>query len=253
MAVPMNPLPQYLRDAFQRKTVFDEKGREIPIAGNVTLEEALALYRAVHTLAPSASVETGFAQGVSTIAILQAHADRGNGAHHVIDPFQAHYGDAGLESAARASLTAPLRFHRRFPDEVIPTLPRLQFAFIDSSHLFDHTIAEFVMIDRKLDVGGIIALHDLWMPALQRVIRYVLSNRAYDRVRTFDSATPTLTRPAPSEAISPLAHILRTFGRTRRLLRQDILKPWKEYKMPNLVFLRKTDEDRRDWRFHRDF
>ena len=103
----------------------------------------------------------------------------------MIDPFQRNYdycGEAMIERAGFASLHT---FFERFPEEVIPQLPKLQFAFIDSSHLFDLTIMEFVLIDKKLVPGGIIALHDLWMPAMQSVVRFILANRAYRICREF--------------------------------------------------------------------
>src|SRR5207253_9411867 len=107
-----------------------------------------------------------------------------------MDPFQEKYEDAGLAMAARAGLDSRLQFHRKFAEEVLPTLPRLQFGFIDSSHLFDLTIEEFVMMDKKLDVGGMVAFHDMWMGSLQKFLRYVLSNRAYRLVRSFDAPLP---------------------------------------------------------------
>ena len=57
--------------------------------------------------------------------------------------------------------------------------PRVQFAFIDASHLFDLSVLDFTLIDKRLDVGGVVGFHDLWMPSLQKLVRYILTNRDY--------------------------------------------------------------------------
>jgi hypothetical protein len=90
---------------------------------NVSQAEALKLYESVRELRPAASAEVGFAQGISALAILQALIDNGDGLHHVMDPFQAGYQDAGLAMVARACLESRFRFYRQFPEEVIPGLP----------------------------------------------------------------------------------------------------------------------------------
>jgi hypothetical protein len=103
----------------------------------------------------------------------------------VIDPFQNNNSYCGEAMIQRAGYRELHSFLERFPEEVLPDLPRLQFALIDSSHLFDHTILEFVLIDKKLDVGGILALHDTWTPSIQAVGRFILANRAYEICRDY--------------------------------------------------------------------
>ena len=172
-------LPEALEQVFASRQVHDAWGVPRPLAGNVSREEALTLYRVVRAVQPRTSVEIGFAQGISTTAILKALADNRCGEHHVLDPNQRHYGNCGLATVAAAGLSEYLHFHEKYAEDIIPRLPKLQFAFIDSSHLFDLTISEFVLVDKKLAVGGVIGFHDLWMPSLQKVLRYVLANRAY--------------------------------------------------------------------------
>src|SRR6202011_433880 len=104
--------------------------------------------------------------------------------------FQQKYARCGEAMIKRAGFADRHTFLEQFPEEAIPHLPRLQFAFIDSSHLFDLTVLEFAVIDKKLDVGGMVALHDLWMPSLQAVVRFILANRAYQPCRDFSPAPP---------------------------------------------------------------
>jgi predicted O-methyltransferase YrrM len=130
-----NDLPAVLRTAFANGKVFAAAGESLPLDSNVSPEEATSLYSIVRRLKPSISVEVGLAKGVSTLAILQALADNGHGVHHVIDPFQSKFGNAGLEMVRRSGLGSYFQFHETFAENVIPNLPEVQFAFIDASHL----------------------------------------------------------------------------------------------------------------------
>lgn len=78
----------------------------------------------------------------------------------------------------RSGVETRLRFHEKFPEEVVPQLePGFGFAFIDASHLFDLTLLDFILVQKKLEPGAIIGFHDLWMPPLQKLWRYLTSNR----------------------------------------------------------------------------
>ena len=175
----MEILPSVLVQALAEKEVFDLEDRSCPLDSNIAESEARSLFQAIRAVRPEHCLEIGLAHGISALAILGAIAANQTGHHFVIDPFQHNYGYCG-EAIIRRAGFAPLHtFFDRFPEEVIPQLPTLQFAFIDSSHLFDLTIMEFVLIDKKLEPGGLIGLHDLWMPAMQSVARFILANRAY--------------------------------------------------------------------------
>jgi predicted O-methyltransferase YrrM len=246
-------LPKVLLDALQEQRVFDGSGKQIPLHSNIALSEAVTLYQAVSYLKPAISAEVGFAQGISALAILKALADNGTGIHHIIDPFQSKYDDVGLAMVERAGLSARMRFHRQFADEVIPHLPELEFGFIDSSHLFDLTISEFVMMDRKLKVGGMVAFHDMWMPSLQKFLRYVLANRSYELVRAFDSSLPASPRTLKQALKQFMLRALHFFPGKECFFREELLRPWQSFHSPNLVLLRKTANDNRDWKFHAKF
>jgi predicted O-methyltransferase YrrM len=253
METDTSVLPEVLRTAFERQCVIDKNGNQVDLHSNIAVSEALDLYRAVRRLKPSVSAEVGFAQGISTLAILQALEDCDAGIHHVMDPFQEKFDDVGLAMVERAGLGSRMKFYRQFADEVIPQLPELDFAFIDSSHLFDLTISEFVMVDRKLRVGGMIAFHDMWMPSLQKFLRYVLSNRAYEVVRD-SGPTESVSQPEFTRRLmNHLRRAIHLIPAKDRLFRNDLLTPWNSLNIPNLVVLRKVEGDARDWQFHRDF
>jgi predicted O-methyltransferase YrrM len=186
--------PDLLLEALSSKVAFAPDGTTRPLGSNIAREEAGALYCAVRLVQPACSLEIGLVHGISALAILAAiTANVLSGHHYIIDPFQKNYANCGEAMINLAGFAGRHTFLERFPEEVIPQLPRLQFDFIDASHLFDFTMMEFVLVDKKLDIGGIIALHDLWMPSLQTVGRFIHTNRAYRVRRDLAGAIPTRT------------------------------------------------------------
>ena len=246
-------LPTTLLTAIAEGSVFNSHGEKTPLHSNISQSEAETLYNLVREVKPTYSVEIGFAQGISAMAILKGLADNDTGIHHVIDPFQGNYHDAGLTMVKRAELDSRLQFHRKFAEEVIPSLPRLQFGFIDSSHFFDLTLEEFVMVDRKLDVGGMIAFHDMWMPSLQRFLRYVLANRNYKIVRDFDSPRDVQLATKMSAFKRAILLLVKFVPGKEKIFREEILRPWHLMSIPNLVVIQKTAVDNREWTFHAPF
>lgn len=240
-----NALPLVLIEAFNNGRVADASGRMVPLNANVSRAEALLLYRTVRNLAPDRCVEIGLAKGVSALAILQACEDNGRGASDVIDPFQQDYGDTGLAMIERAGLQGRLNFHRKFPEEVIPAMETIDFAFIDASHLFDLTLTEFVLVDKKLRVGGLVGFHDLWMEEQRAVVRYILRNRRY-----------SLWKPERKRRClrSSAARVLRFLPLAEKVFRQKLLRPYEALGAGNLVFLCKDGGDNgRSWKNFRRF
>ena len=148
--------------------------------------------------------------------------------------------------AKRLGLDAGFVFHEKFPDEVIPRLGPLDFAFIDASHLFDLTLMEFVLVDRKLKVGGVVGFHDLWMPSLQKLVRFILGNRSYRLINR---------RPLPPVSL-PKRLVLRALNSNQKFQRyfsRNLLDPFSAMGIPNLVLFEKMQDDQRDWRHFADF
>jgi predicted O-methyltransferase YrrM len=169
--------------------------------------------RLVRSLGLTRTLETGMAYGLSTLAICGVHAERGDGSHIAIDPYQStDWRSIGMLNLERAGLAELVRLVEARSDEALPRLRdegvRLDFALIDGLHLFDATLVDFFFVDRMLDVGGVVVFHDTWMPAVAQAVTFVLRNRAYSRVEAGDAA---------------------------------------------MVALRKTADDERAWDFHRDF
>lgn len=237
-------LPQTLLQAYEENCIYDQHGQKIPLEGSVTKEEAQLLYDVCRQLKPQSSLELGFGCGMSALAILQALEDNKKGHHTIFDYKMDVCGTAGLAMVERAGLAQRMRFYPHQIEDCSQTIPVLDFAFIDASHLFDLTLFAFVLIDKKLSQGGLIGFHDTWLPAQRQVITYILKNRAY-----------TLYNPLKENQggtgikTAVRSHLLPLFVR----LYPNHLQPKWNLPLPNLAILQKIGEDDRNWDFHVDF
>jgi len=217
----------------------------------INLDEALQIYSLVRSLRPENTLEIGFRCGASGLAILQALEDNDMGTHHAVDPYQTSYAAGmGKRNVSKAGLSHRLRLFETFPENAFPHLPRVQFAFIDSSHLFDLTMLDFVLVDRVLESGSVLAVHDTWMAAIQKVIRFILVNREYVVFRS--SATPSSRLSLRSQLVQILRRICASLPRSEQIFAPEFLTPWHSYNFSNIASLKKLGNDQRDWRsFHR--
>jgi hypothetical protein len=89
------------------------------------------------------------------------------------------------------------------------------------------------------------------MPSIQAVLRFILTNRAYEISRDFSPDAPKLSLRQRSKQL--VARRLTKLPGAERLVNSNVLRPWSTFLVGNLVFLRKLSNDQRDWRDHRRF
>jgi predicted O-methyltransferase YrrM len=211
----------------------------------ITLESGALLYDFIRAAKPQSTLETGMAYGMSTLFICQALEDNGVGSHIAVDPYQEdEFKSVGLLNIERAHLSHRLQFQLGASDVVLPQLCRdgrtLDFAFIDGWHLFDFTLVDFYYIDKLLRVGGHVGFDDLWLPAVRKVVSFVLKNKAYRLVA------------APSRHSAPLWKRAVRIG--RRFVQDPLGRDWATKLVPhNVAILEKVGTDDRGWHFHRAF
>lgn len=190
-----------------------------PSNAPIEVDTAALLARLARELEATRTIETGMAAGHSAVAIASVHAERGEGRHFCVDPYQTkQWRSAALNLCERAGVGEFVELIEKPSELALPALVAegrsFDLAFVDGLHLFDHVLVDFFYFDRMLDPGGVIVFHDTWMPAVQKVVGYVLANRAYER---------------PD-------------GRTAQLDRET-----------NVAVIRKLAEDDRDWFFDEPF
>jgi predicted O-methyltransferase YrrM len=241
-------LPEVLLEMLQSGVAVDRDGIETPLHSNVSLGEAQRLYELVRLRQPETTLELGCAQGISALAIAQALEDNGHGTHHIVDPFEnTLYDGVGLTGLERAELSNRVVFHEAFPEEIVPSLPFVSFAFIDASHLFDLTLMDFVLVDKRLSSGGHVGFHDLWLPGLTKLLRYIVTNRDY---RVYHDV-PSQPSSKKWRAISAVA---RRIPRADMFLRPEVIEPSFDLGLSrSLTFLEKCGGDSREFTFFRPF
>lgn len=243
-----------IENIYQTKKVIDGKSKSIDaFPTSIRFDEGMTLYQLIKKTKPKRTLEIGMGYGLSTLFICQAHCDNGNTerCHVVVDPYQrTGFGSIGLLNAQKAKLDKYLHFHERLSHDILPQLLNqkecFDFIFIDGSHLFDYVMLDLFYSDKLLPIGGYIMFDDLVMPAIQKVLSYILKNRQYALNFEFLwNDYPKLKR-----ILRSLTAMRRfSFGRDNILFFQQNLC----YGPRNYCIMKKTADDNREWQFHKSF
>ena len=245
-----------LERIFSTNQVTDEQGNAYPLHSNTTAEQCSFLQELIAEVQPEKSLEIGLAYGISSVAILEALASTGNPFHHIIiDPFQDSWKNIGLLNIRRAGFENDITFHAKFSDQVVPTLyyegAKIQFAYIDSTKVFDVLMTDIYYISKILDVNGLIVLDDCAFPGIRVLARFLSQHPAFTLYKAFRKDEPSKKRKIVTRAYYSLLGML----------------PMKETILPNYNFssdedlglnysclaFKKIKEDDRYWNWHRSF
>ena len=235
-------------EMFRSRRVVCGDGSTRPLDVYIPKSEGELLHQLVRETRPETTLEIGLANGISALLIAEALREQGFGRHIAIDPFQeTDWGDAGLVALRQAGLDPLVSIDRRMSHHALPDLDRrgvrIQFAFVDGSHLFDYVLADLLNVDRLLDVGGLIAFDDADYPAVEAVIRFALTNRRYV-VHPTEPIEPCPYRPSPIVRLA--RRVASAVPGIRRRCRSDFLRPAHDLGiLGRFAVLRKTAEDDR--------
>lgn len=194
MAALPAPCSLTLGALYSRQPQAGEDGQLQPIDATTRIkpEEGLELLRLARDLQAGALLEIGLAYGFSTQFLLASLVPRG-GRLVALDPFQSsdwHGVGRGLAERTAAALSrdpasgASVRFqwlsdpsHRGLP-ALEAAGERFDLIFIDGYHRFDDVLIDVTLAARLCRPGGVIVLHDLWLPSVRSVVAFLESNRA---------------------------------------------------------------------------
>ncbi|MBT8486262.1 MAG: class I SAM-dependent methyltransferase [Phycisphaerales bacterium] len=246
----IDPLDAVLEEMLRTKRAPGDDGRTIDVSEYAVPAGAAQVLEAAARSANAASmVEIGMASGISTLAICRGRKAAGPAlprSYHVIDPHQRHFADCGLVALERAGVRAMVDFHRAPAHLVLPRLlerdAAIGFAFVDGLHQMDNVISELYLLDMMLPIGGVVALHDMWMPGLQHAVSYWLANRAYEPVTTQDGAF----------VATPCESVKRGCGApaARPAFFAERVVPYVDW---SVLLMRKVAADERAWDFFRPY
>jgi predicted O-methyltransferase YrrM len=179
-AAAPNPVLERL---YRENEVVHRNGKRKPLCPpGLTRERGEYLFRLVRERRPALTLEVGFAYGVSTLFVAEALRRNGRGHHLVIDPNQrTRFDGLGLRHLEEARLSPWVTFYEEPAELCLPRLVqegvRLDLAFDDSDHLFDHVITEFLLLALLLRNGGVLVFDDARLPGVGRACDFIATNR----------------------------------------------------------------------------
>ena len=176
-----------LAGLYDRQPQLGDDGALHPIDATtrITPGEGLELIALLNRAQADAVLEIGLGYGFSTQFLLAGLQQRGGGQLLAIDPFQSSdwQGIGRGLAAATASAVAGLAF-RCIEEPSALALPALErsgerfgLIFVDGYHRFDDVLCDVTAAARLCTPGGVIVLHDLWLPAVRAVVAFLDSNR----------------------------------------------------------------------------
>ena len=241
----------YCEKILQSGSMKTPDGSVVEINSQISTSEGLFLQQLVKEIKPQLSLEIGVAFGISSMFICDELHRIGAKKHIAIDlgPVKKTGSDEldrfglgllNLERCGYGHLVEPYAM----PSEIaLPDLlrrgQRLQFAFIDGWHSFDHALVDFFYINKMLDVGGVVAFHDAGHPNIRKLLKYILTYPSYQIFREIrqPKAVFSTQRKGVEKMIAYVLFLTRQ------------LYPYR----PTCVALEKICEDTRDWTWFRDF
>jgi predicted O-methyltransferase YrrM len=177
-----------LSEILRTKRSLSRDGKStIDVHSTVSGDEGEFLTRLIAQRKPKVSLEVGLAFGISALFICEAMQEASKAPRHiVIDPAQnapAHWQGAGLANLERAGYRNLVEFIEKPSQIALPELvaagTRIDFAFIDGEHTFDHALVDFFFIDQLMNAGGVVVFDDTGWPSLRKLTRFVALNRSY--------------------------------------------------------------------------
>jgi len=175
--------------------------------------------------------------------------------HSVVDPFQQDWKDIGLYNIDKAGFSGNVTFYRKFSDQVLPTLyhenRRIQFAYIDSTKVFDVLMTDVYFINKILDINGILVLDDCGFPGIRVLVRFLSQHPGYTVHKVF-------SKDEPSKKVRFLRKAY--FSLLGMLPFKDKIMPTYNFRTDDAlgvnyscIAFRKIKEDDRNWDWHRSF
>jgi len=249
----MQLLPATLEEMFKNGYSNGLNGSVIKLDDAISREEAICIVRAMEDIKATKTIEIGVASGVSALAICYTLHKMGNPdvVHYGVDPNQmTYYGGAAIANLKKENLDGIFHLlegpsHEK-TIELIQKNMTVDFAFIDGWHTFDYTLVDFFLIDKLLRPGGIVAFHDMYGLAKQKVLRYIKTHRKYEVLEQY------LVRGNESFIKTFKFFIWRIYKKPRLLFSGY---HWK-YQIRNssgLLFLRKKEQFEPPFHFYKPF
>jgi predicted O-methyltransferase YrrM len=273
-------MQKHLREILEIGHSKDQNGKIYPLQAHISVEEGLFLQKIISEIKPAISIEVGMAMGISTMFICEELSKLKQKKHIIIDPGQTKlyssgdgWNSIGLFNVDKCGYSDIIEFHDQPSEIALPILLKneikIDFAFIDGWHTFDHVLLDFFYINRMLKVGGIIVFDDSHFDSINKVINYISNYPCYkpfiisdDSQRnngTKTSINKKIVQKSFHNPFSIPAKILRIINKIIRLRIERFSNKYihnieKNQKISLRYYaIQKISEDDRSWNWFKNF
>jgi predicted O-methyltransferase YrrM len=251
---------ELLKEIFETKTVLDAEGNKYSLDSNIDEPEGEFLTTIIGKYQPQKTIEVGCAHGISSLYICSALEKMQDPHHTIVDAFQSSvFNNVGVSNLKKAGIG----FFELIEDLSETALPKLLSAgnkydlcFIDGNHTFDHTLVDFFYMNRMIDIGGIIIIDDTGMPAVNKLMRYILNYPAYKQIGGVRYNVSLQRKMFELIAIGPFRLFSKLFpGRLKyAFFAGSVMRSNKKLNLnSSMVALQKIKNDERSWNWFKDF
>jgi len=229
----------------------------VPLHSHTSKDQGLFLQQLFDDIKPKKTLEVGLAYGISAMFILEKHKEYNHdeSSHIVIEPFP--WGGAAVYNIKKEGLFNLLKIFYQKSHDVLPMLyqqnERIQYAYVDTTKVFDVVLQDFYFIDKLLDVNGIIIFDDCnggW-PGVQRVARFVNVLPHYRIYKALNKSRKTIKKKIAEKAVKILIKAVPF---------KDIFYPSSNFKTDaelglnySCIAFQKIAEDSRNWDWDKTF
>jgi len=245
----------YIESIYATRQVAGKSGTLHALHSEIDPQEGAFLHRIIsEDPSITKTLEVGCAYGLSSLHICDALRLRPEARHTIIDPAQYSYWDgAGIKNLEDPGINF-FDLILQGSEFALPELARSREAafdlvFVDGLHTLDHTLLDCFYATRLLRVGGYLVLDDVTMPAVRKVVDYLLCYPCYEQfavVGLSSSRRHKLRIGKIILALTPASKRKKIFSsrfRHQALGERDV----------RMVALRKVCKDERTWDWYKDF
>jgi predicted O-methyltransferase YrrM len=146
------------------------------------------LYRTVKTHKPRRALEIGLAAGTSSLSMLTALEENGQGGTLTsIDPFQStNWRSWGTHHVKAAGFQDQHRLIEELDYLALPKLvaagEQFDLIYIDGNHDFEYVVLDFFFADLLLPQGGIVGFNDCGWRTVHAAMRHIPPADRYEEI-----------------------------------------------------------------------
>lgn len=180
-------LPNFMWELYRKLGNVDGGSSVISDPGTLGRLHFLATF-----LDANMTVETGFANGASALALLSAKVSHNNPIHIAFDPYQKNFFHRGLEYVQ--TYFDENESNKKFVHvnesgaiglaHLVRAHSCVDLMFMDDGHKFDDNMVELYHATRLLKIGGILVMHDADFPSVQHAANFAMTNLGFQPILT---------------------------------------------------------------------